>query len=92
MPCVSPQWPCDSGRMHGGRPAGVVNIGISQRAPRRWSRRPPAGAVRSGRGRKRLRMPIMGIEVSETMELVLVILIVFVTLTALYFIQRWIGE
>ncbi len=37
-------------------------------------------------------MPIMGIEVSETMELVLVILIVFVTLTALYFIQRWIGE
>lgn len=37
-------------------------------------------------------MPVMGVEVSETMELVLVLLIVFATVTILYFLQRWIGE
>lgn len=37
-------------------------------------------------------MPIMGREVSETMELVFVLLIVFISLAAMYLIQRWIGE
>lgn len=37
-------------------------------------------------------MPILGREVSEPMELVLVLLIVVVTLAALVLVQRWAGE
>lgn len=37
-------------------------------------------------------MGIMGREVSEPMELLLVFIIVMVTLASLFLIQRWIGE
>lgn len=37
-------------------------------------------------------MPILGQEVSEPMELFLVLVIVFITLASMVLIQKWVGD